>query len=294
MKLVVIILSCATSAISSCQEVRDVKVTVTDDEGVPVQGVISTVSFMGVTAASTQRTKGETNAQGVFQASGKPQLTIHVRLEKEGYYSTESDRLPRNQDHDVCYVIRKIRNPIPLYAKRLQVVAPIVGEQFAYDCEIGDWVAPHGEGKIEDLIFKVVVHRMVDEYADYRYDVTASFKNKNDGFVKFDQFKPSELSAPYEAPENKTYADSWTYFKERDPQRGIVTNAEPNRGYIFRLRTQVDNSGRVISCHYAKAIGDIPELEIYFNPKPNDRNLEFDPSQNLFGELSPIEQVLKP
>jgi hypothetical protein len=51
---------------------------------------------------------------------------------------------------------------------------------------------------------------------------------------------------------------------------------------------QLDKDGKVISAHYGKIQGPITlnregsvGLTHYFNGKPNDRNLEFDPSKNL-------------
>jgi hypothetical protein len=32
----------------------------------------------------------------------------------------------------------------------------------------------------------------------------------------------------------------------------------------------------------------------YLNPTPNDRNMEFDPKQNLFKDLKPMEEVKDP
>jgi hypothetical protein len=35
-------------------------------------------------------------------------------------------------------------------------------------------------------------------------------------------------------------------------------------------------------------------FQYYLNPTPNDRNVEFDPKQNLLGGLQPFEQVNAP
>jgi len=52
----------------------------------------------------------------------------------------------------------------------------------------------------------------------------------------------------------------------------------------------LDKDGKIISANYAKVMGDFRldarhggvGFTYYFNPTPNDRNLEFDPKQNLF------------
>lgn len=280
--------------LASCQEIRTVKVKVTEEDGTPIEGVDVKTTFLGYSGQTTERVSGKTDALGVFQASGSPELRMFVRLEKEGYYETKSDRLSRKKDHDLSYVLRKIKKPISFYAKRLQVVAPVIGSEFAYDCETGDWVRPHGNGNVKDLVFKVVVHRDANKYTDYHHELVMTFSNKEDGFVRFKQNQKSLLKSPYQAPSKVEYEKSLSYFKKREPGKGAQTNGDPLGGYIFRLRTKLNERGEIISCHYAKAYGDIPDLKIYFNPTPNDRNLEFDPERNLFTNLDSTEQVREP
>ncbi|MEZ5415708.1 MAG: hypothetical protein R3F03_15480, partial [Opitutaceae bacterium] len=54
-------------------------------------------------------------------------------------------------------------------------------------------------------------------------------------------------------------------------------------------RVVLDDDGSVVSANYSKVMGDIYvshtgvlRFTYYFNPTPNDRNLEFDPKRNLF------------
>lgn len=188
-----------------------------------------------------------------------------------------------------------MKKPIPLYAKRFQTLAPVVGKEFSYDCEIGDWVTPYGKGKISDLIFKASAIRNANRYSDYHHELSVRFSRKYDGFVKFDQSKIPELKSPHQAPGNAViYKPSWTYFKKRTANTKVETNNEPDRGYFFRLRTEVDSDGNIISCYYAKAYGDVPDMKIYFNSTPNDKNLEFDLKRNLFQGLEATEQVREP
>jgi hypothetical protein len=279
---------------ASCQEARKVKVTVTEEDGTPVEGASATVIFLGYGNDGKKEKIGLTDVQGKFEARGTTSGRMHVRVEKDGYYTTNSDRLSRKKDHDVTYVLRKIKKPISLNAKRLQTLAPVIGKEFSYDCEIGDWVAPHGKGKISDLVFKAVSIRYVDRFKDYHYTLSVRFSNEADGFLKFDQNIASDMKSPYLAPTEVKYQKSWTYFKKQEPQKETETNAEPSKGYFFRLRTQVDEVGNIISCHYAKAYGDVPDLKIYFNPTPNDQNLEFDPKRNLLKGLNSEERVNEP
>jgi hypothetical protein len=160
-----------------------------------------------------------------------------------------------------------------------------VGKEFGYDMMAGDWVAPYGSGKIADLIFKTNIIRKKDRYVDFHYELDLRFPNPKDGFLFVFQRKNSEFKSPYEAPADGDYQKTWTQIEKRTPGSGIVTNDDPNRCYIFRVRTKTDGKGNIISCHYAKGYGEISDIRLYFNPIPNDRNLEFDPQKNLFKDL---------
>jgi hypothetical protein len=64
----------------------------------------------------------------------------------------------------------------------------------------------------------------------------------------------------------------------------------------------MDASGNVTSALYGKIYGDFSQdigndavrFTYYLNPEPNSRNMEFDPKQNLFKNLPPLEQVTAP
>jgi hypothetical protein len=68
----------------------------------------------------------------------------------------------------------------------------------------------------------------------------------------------------------------------------------PDRIYYFRVRTKVDDRGNIVSAHYGKIYGDFMQFAYYYNPTPNDRNIEFDPKQNLLGGLQSFESVSAP
>ena len=56
---------------------------------------------------------------------------------------------------------------------------------------------------------------------------------------------------------------------------------------VIRSRSVVSPRGELLSCNYSKIYGPIScggalcFEEMFFNPKVNDRNLEFDPQHNL-------------
>jgi hypothetical protein len=77
---------------------------------------------------------------------------------------------------------------------------------------------------------------------------------------------------------------------------------EPKRvGYYLRTRVQLDADGDIISANYAKIYDNIRfdargtvSFWYYYNPTPNDRNLEFDPKRNLFPREMPNANVANP
>ena len=130
---------------TSCMGVvRTVRVTVTEEDGAPIKDADVWVAYLGY--QKTTQKQGQSNAQGVFSATGSTPLRMGVRIAKDGYYETHSGRLSRTQDHDVSFMLRKKINPIPLYAKRGNIYFPANREWLGYDFESGDWTPPHGQG----------------------------------------------------------------------------------------------------------------------------------------------------
>ncbi len=289
----------AAVCLSSAEKIEQeedisVKIFVVDEKGAPIKDAHADVSFLGVSNLPTVHKVGLTDDGGGFVAHGRAESGILVQVKKPGYYSGSLERLSPTQNHELKLVLRPVVNPVPLLAKRLIVAAPAMSRQFAYDCELGDFVAPHGKGKTRDLLFSLKVLREIDPYTDYHYELTMTFSNPGDGFQRFDLDSCSDFKGAREAVENGEYEASRTVFRARRPDQARDTNEQIQRGYLFRLRTRTDETGKVISCNFGKAYGDLPDLNIYFNPTPNDRNLEFDPEKNLFKNLEDEEQVHEP
>jgi hypothetical protein len=68
-------------------------------------------------------------------------------------------------------VMRKIKQPVPLYAKKLSAIVPTYDKPVGFDFEAGDWVAPHGKGKSTDMLLdfnrKLVGYADGEEYEDF-------------------------------------------------------------------------------------------------------------------------------
>jgi hypothetical protein len=96
----------------------------------------------------------------------------------------------------------------------------------------------------------------------------------------------------YAAPE-EGYVTKLEFERERTQTKIMKSREMEKEQYlIFRVRTITDKSGKISSANYGKIYGPIEYgrmgaqhrllFSYYFNPAANDRNLEFDPSQNLF------------
>lgn len=302
------------TGLASCQEIRTVKTTVTEEDGTPIEGIDVTVNFLAYGTDKTIRNKGVTNKKGVCQVSGSTSGRIHVRMEKEGYYQTKSGRLSRHKDHDMTFVLRKIKNPIPLYAKKFRGKAPGIGRRYGFDFEEGDWVEPQGKGKRTDLYFRVDLTK--DTKGKRAGKLSITFPNEEEGVAIIAETNGylilSKLVMPHYASENnyqnKIERTESGYQNERKPR---------NTAYFLRTRAKQGKPGDTIF-NYAKFQNGINfsmgggmfleepyrsrypdeygaiEFTYYFNSTPNDRNLEFDTNRNLFRNLDSTERVNEP
>jgi hypothetical protein len=197
-----------------------------------------------------------------------------------------------------------------MYAKRVIGSLPTKDEWVGYDLELGDWVSPHGKGKHADFEFRgsgVLSNRL-------NYDGTLELRLPGDGngilTNQMDAISGSELKMAYEAPVDG-YQNEWRWRNVRsteDKVRAIsnfIDESYPGRGFIFRVRSVLDSQGRVIRSWYGKIPGpfvfdprgrdsrSFVNFVYYLNPD-STRNLEFDPKQNLFRNLTTDEQVSAP
>ncbi|NQX02548.1 carboxypeptidase regulatory-like domain-containing protein [bacterium] len=303
------IISLTFAGSAYCQETRTVKVTVTEENGTPIESVNTTVTFLGYSGETTQRRIGVTNLNGFFQASGEPELRISVRLERDGYYSSESGRLSRTQDHEVKFILRKVVKPLPLHAREVTIGFPVNREWIGYDFQVGDWVKPYGSGKIKDALFRCDTENTGERRGSGEFEI--KFKEDEGLSLETDRFlQTSELKMPHEAPfngYNPLYSRKSDSYHDKDFKDDI--------GYFFRSRVE-KQADKIVSSNYGKIVGNIRfdpresgwhvshrnkpksfatiSFTYYFNPTPNDRNLEFDPKRNLFTDLESTEQVREP
>ena len=220
--------------------------------------------------------------------------------------------------------LKKKKNPIPMYAMRLSkhlpkalciqaydkktgkyIEGPAGTVTVAWDLEEGDWVKPDGKGEIADFIFtihrparKVYLDSWGHEHIKGRTTLKVTVSNDGDGFIPYPVPKEDRNGGPwlpYLAPEDGY--GPWESWEERPKE---FRTADMN--YFFRVRTIKDETGKIISANYGKIYGDFRitmlgnaiSFTYYFNPTPNDRNVEFRPGANLFTDLRGTRDPYEP
>jgi hypothetical protein len=193
--------------------------------------------------------------------------------------------------------------------------------EVGYDAELLELMPPLGQGRHPDFTIKITsafrgfedaVHerRAVADaergwhtlsegkvnHGNWTHSVTYRFPNAGDGAILSPQFWPyCKLTTPHKAPETG-YSQEVTLTEvyrcvALQPDLANYRTIMKNNGIFLRVRTQLDKDGNVVSAHYAKLVspqGAGNGFKFFYNPTPNDRNLEYDLKTNLrWQELNP-------
>lgn len=216
---------------------------------------------------------GVTNDEGKFTGEGHSFDTQGGQLQKASYYMSSPESYnfkkaiagkwqPWNPTLDV--VMRKIINPIAMYAKYLNIGIPKIGETLGFDLEAGDWVAPYGRGKLADILFTAKLDRRA-EY-DFDYELKIAFPQKGDGLQTFKPERDSVFKSPRTAP-LEGYQSEWLQKRSAKQGTAEISNIDEKKNYFFRVRTVLNAEGKVISANYGKIYGDFMNFTYYLNPK---------------------------
>lgn len=307
--------------LKACAQNVDVKVQVVDQDGKPLHGVEVDSDSQGWLRENegdllAHQSKLTDHDGTVSILTRKKSLTERFYLKKKGYYNTRSMTFSPVMDESyppskpIRLKIKKIKNPIAMYAKNLTnegagslKIVKLDGGAYGYDLIIGDWVHPNGLGKVSDFIFSFegVSRRPSRNIIRDVYDqkITLVFSNEKDGITPFIGTSEegwrygSDFVSDYEAPRDG-YQSEWisrTWMEEGESHQ---TTNNIDRNFYFRVRTKVDENGNIESAHYGKIYGDFMSFIYYFNPNQNDRNVEFDPNKNLIKNLDQRGKVNQP
>ena len=282
-------------------------VKVLDEQGIPMPGALVTLNFMDPATRNAVQVEGVTSADGLFSGEGQTDGIMSGGVTKDGFYrggfsfngfsALENGRW---EPWDTVYTtnLRPILRPVATFAKRVQSPVPVLNAPCGYDMEIGDWVAPYGNGKKSDVSFKVL--RDYKDWFNFSVEAEVVFAQPLDGLVRMyspDVGRYSSFRWERTAPQTGYSAPHRIRFVNHDPRSGqqpelsFDTTKDNEQGYFFRVRT-VEEDGRIVSAYYGKIVGDIAidprdtktcmvSFTYYLNPTPLDRNMECDPKRNL-------------
>ena len=299
-----------------------VTVKVIDDERYPVTNALVKAGFFNVKHEDARKvSKGFTSTNGLFTVKGVTTMDVNLSVTKAGYYNSYTPysfrkSAPKGEkavaagrwqpwNPTVEVVLREIKNPIPMYAKIVEKKIPVEDTNLGFDLQQGDWVQPHGKGRMSDLIFKFT--RRNTSRSDYEGSALLVFTNKFDGIVKINNIEnQSDFKLPRYAPE-AGYEKEYIYTHGKSPDQGYFGTCKytDKKYYFFRVRSVVDKEDNLKEALYGKISNHIVfagvgtdnfrvKFTYYLNPTPNDRNLEFDPKKNLFKNLTGFEKISAP
>lgn len=295
---------------------------VVDDEGEPVEGAQFGCNWgsRGFAAPDYGQIKGVTGPDGVIVVVGKSVFNeFNYHAEKSGYYPVRSVGYDRPLferrlsgrwkpwNPTVELTLKQVRNPVPMYARKVTTEIPVKGIPVGFDLQEGDWVKPYGRGRTED----VRITGRGEVWGDRNYDgeINLVFLGAGNGMLAYDVAKPdgSVLRMPYEAP-STGYTPVWTWKTKRSYDAEKMVDVErideppKTRNFFFRVRTIVDGQGNVVQAWYGKIHGPVyvglrgrgglpgVSFTYYLNPD-GTRNVEFDPKRNLFKPTKPNDSA---
>ena len=312
---------------------NEVKMRVVDDAGSAVAGAAVEVLFVNHNGSDVKKgtsgkdgeyaASGRGNNSVMIRAAKAGYYPVQVeRLSKDADHDI-AVVLPRVINPIQLYVLRVDDDQV--------IVFPIQKEWIGFDLEVADWVAPHGKGKTADFLLRfrnefrgleesysrtmderIASHKRLLGFAkeewtmdkfkthEGKWDglVEMSFPGEGDGIMEAKSFIGySPMKLPHLAPEDG-YLSAWKRMVNN--YDGIIL--PKNTGFFLRTRVKRDQQVKIITANYSKFVGRMDarastgqiEFLYYFNPVPNDRNLEFDPKRNLFPEDKPGARVYNP
>ena len=217
----------------------------------------------------------EVSADGFYPERLRDQhFAIRLNSSNTGYIFEEREK-------ELSITLRRIINPVDMVVHRFpHKNFPRRSGEFGFDLESGDWTAPFGTGKVADITF---AYNLVVTNDMSRCSGSLSF-NASGGAYKLKKQKGTSFLSAYEADSNATYMAEFPYssycnYKDSGDY-GSVRVAGDDEYLVFRTRVVKDEKGNIVSANYGKIYGAIRTVgffgatAIYFNPTPNDPNLE--------------------
>jgi len=287
----------STNVVVNMEELKTgtVTVQVTGLDGQPVSNALVQIGFEQSDDSRIQgvRAEGVTDSDGRFATAQRSTGSVGGMVSKDGYYATICSAKIVGDSVVIPLILKERKNPIPMYAKDVDITMPSTNAWHGFDLAMGDWVVPNGRGVTNDFLLKVVGSQT--SRLEYNCFLYLAFSNQMDGVVPItvDAGCGRKLPSNNEAPTNG-YENARTWHTERHG-RTVVDDRHDGMMYYFRVRTVTNEQGVIVNALYGKIYGDIGFLRFvsYLNPD-GTRNVEFDPNRNLIPTPGGLGQVSAP
>lgn len=305
--------------ISSCQDANErnylLTAEVKDIAGNPISNVkIITGKLvpdkkgvsMLTSAVAIESDAADANGKIRLEYKSLPEPDSTLSVFGNGYYSSfysfawtsPEGSGGKNRSAEVHAFLKSIKSPTPMSARtfgNVGIIVPEIGVDYGYDLELCDFVSPIGKGKHSDILLQVTGSN--DGKGKGKIQMTIRGNAEKTGFVEFltpERERGSVFISEYSAPEDG-YTNILSFKFDSDDMKEAM-NQPKDQNYYFRVRCQLNPDGTIKSCHYGKLYGPFTFWNIpieqggvasfglhtsYFNPTPNDRNVEFDTKRNL-------------
>lgn len=284
---------------------------IVDDAGNPIPNQL--VHYCWQNDYPRKRWSGDkvTDANGVVIIEDKVGSEVAVSVRKEGFYISwekvnfhwragvspiVKDGKWQPYGEKRTLVVKRKKNPIEMKCYDWGIDgywAPATNEWVCLDLEKGQWCAPYGAGEHADVLVRFSGSVVDDLTWDTKTEI--SFTNMPyAGYYEMSKDNYSDMKSCYEASTNDaSYANRTMTFTSHGargipPNRQTTDKLAEDKYIVFRTRCVVDDEGKLVSAHYGKLMGEFSgglmalgfrcaygdQCGIFFNPTPNDPNLE--------------------
>jgi len=274
------------------------RLCISNDMGVPVPNA-SVHVLMGMNFRElSYDIDGKADTNGIFVIEGKTTGNeVVIEVTKDGYYKSSQKFcfIKMGSEYEVKegrwqpwgmsvpITLREIRAPVQLVVQKEIYRIPSTNTLMGFDMALKDWVAPNGKGKHADFeVFLTWDGKPL--YYTQHTQLDILFPEKHAGYYVFENIKGSRFGGPYMADTNSTFQTDFSCMSSFENGEPRFRGLDIGRSLIVRSRCKVDNEGRLVSANYSTIknvtveagwAGEVKMmLRYYFNPTPNDTNLE--------------------